>query len=239
MLDHQKFVLYHLEKTGGTFIIETLVNIGLKGKLIKGHEFYKPNKRTLNKAKIGTIRNPLAFYVSLWAYGCQKKGNFYHRHIKLFPEEKFLYQDPFNYHNFRKWLKRVLVYDTEKPLRIKPFDFTKASQYNIGLLTLEVIETYFQGNYKFLERSRIAFDIENDFDFIIKIEEWKNILPKIIKKLSLENEINNSRYQTILKKAILDYPNSSKHDSIEKYYDQETLELVKEKDKFVFQHFDY
>lgn len=76
MFISEELVFIELHKTGCSHIIKLL------SKLLEGHRIGKHNPATpdlLNSGKIfvGSIRNPWEWYVSLWAYGCDKKGAIY------------------------------------------------------------------------------------------------------------------------------------------------------------------
>ena len=66
-----RFVYVHMQKTGGTRIREILSELTDGRGVGRQHGFLdaKPNKLVF-----GSIRDPLAWYVSLWAFGCEGRG---------------------------------------------------------------------------------------------------------------------------------------------------------------------
>lgn len=60
---------------------------------------------------IGNIRNPYAYYVSLWAMGCREESYLY-KYIKQHYSDKiYLYEDVNNIENFQTWLREILTYE--------------------------------------------------------------------------------------------------------------------------------
>ena len=74
MLVGEKYVYLQLQKTGGTHIAK-LLSDAVGGKQIGKHRGL--TARPEGKAVFGSIRNPWDWYVSLWAYGCMKRGTIY------------------------------------------------------------------------------------------------------------------------------------------------------------------
>ena len=83
MLITDELVYLELQKTGCSHTIKILSALNNKNcKIIGKHNTYDsiPKEDQGNfesKLKIGNIRNPWDWYVSLWAFGCQKKGGLY------------------------------------------------------------------------------------------------------------------------------------------------------------------
>ena len=71
-----KLVYVELHKTAGTHIGRCLQSI-LPGKQVGKHNRLPKDLR--QRHIIGSIRNPWDWYVSLWAYGCSKKGSVWHQ----------------------------------------------------------------------------------------------------------------------------------------------------------------
>lgn len=72
MFKNDKLTFIELHKTGGTHIIN-LIN-----QVVGGTQIGKHNRITSAESdlfKIGSIRNPWDWYVSLWAYGCSDRGS--------------------------------------------------------------------------------------------------------------------------------------------------------------------
>ena len=71
MIVGNNYTYIHLPKCGGNSIIKTIEKYynGKRG-IVHSRLTEKPN----NKKIIGSIRNPLSWYVSLWAFGCGGEG---------------------------------------------------------------------------------------------------------------------------------------------------------------------
>lgn len=78
MLICDKLVFIELQKTGSTHIKQLLRD--LVGGINDG-KHNTPDDRLLHCGKpfIGSVRNPWLWYLSLWSYGCQGKGELYQR----------------------------------------------------------------------------------------------------------------------------------------------------------------
>ena len=73
----EKLVYLALQKTGSTQIRHLLTSI-IPGELIGTHNRL-PVNLSPKRIAVGSIRNPWAWYVSLWAFGCLGRGGFYHK----------------------------------------------------------------------------------------------------------------------------------------------------------------
>ncbi len=78
MFISDKLIFIELQKTGCTHITR-LLSETIGGKVIGKHNAPHPNDLTEDALFIGSIRNPWEWYISLWAYGCDKKGGLYER----------------------------------------------------------------------------------------------------------------------------------------------------------------
>ena len=82
MIIHNKFIFAHLTKTGGTFIRQYLRG-HIQGAIIQLYNRSVPKHGNLadlpksfleSRFKFGAIRNPLSFYISLWASNITPKA---------------------------------------------------------------------------------------------------------------------------------------------------------------------
>ena len=62
-----------LGKTGCSYIRKVLDQNIKSGKLTSIHDQISNNLLNSKKLKIGSIRNPLDWYISLWSFGCLMK----------------------------------------------------------------------------------------------------------------------------------------------------------------------
>lgn len=72
----EKIVFIELHKTGCSHIGKLLSNV-MEGRQIGKHNPAIPELFTNQRSFLGSVRNPWEFYVSLWAHGCDKKGEVY------------------------------------------------------------------------------------------------------------------------------------------------------------------
>jgi hypothetical protein len=78
MLISDKLVFIELQKTGSTHI-KTLLKDLVGGKNDGKHNTPPEELLASGKPFIGSIRDPWAWYLSLWTYGCQQKGELFQR----------------------------------------------------------------------------------------------------------------------------------------------------------------
>lgn len=237
MISHFLFRLYNIEKTGGTYLSNILSEL-FNGVKEGGHQKFKKNHLSTKKygyhkrrpTLIGTIRNPFDFYLSLWSYGCQGKGNQFSRHLKHDPDDAYLYLDSSRKDYFKKWL--FLVINDQRVY--KPFDIELMKKYDIGLLTLEFFYTYLRDDYSYLLESKSKKDFK-EFSHILKIEEVNKTILPLMESLGL---VITQQVKDKFKKNEFDR-NKSNHKLREEYYDQEMIDLVLKKDWYIFEKFDY
>jgi hypothetical protein len=267
MLIAEKFIYFELQKTGSSYTKDILVSLAKDNYVLKGvHNTYDSIPLGLmgnfdDKLKIGNIRNPWDWYVSLWAFGCMGKGGLFKRvakihkkRLKTIPndiERKFiqkkypqlnmkiwntLYSDPNNMHNFRSWLEIVI----SKP-EISIGEGYKECEISteIGLLSYRYLKLFtYKGNkINTIRNFQSAFkhDKENNFlNFVIRTEH-------IQKDLLLNSD--KLGYKQAEMKKVLDAnqkpTNSSIREQYKKYYDDSTALLVKEKERLLIDKYGY
>ncbi len=138
MFVSKKICFIELEKTGISTIKKFLKDHIDDGKITRPHDNVTNELLEKKLYFIGSIRNPLDWYISRWSYGCMMKeddsmyknlikkrisysriNNIDQQYIKkiiylknqLFKNSKYwnnLYSDPYNAENFREWLKSIL-----------------------------------------------------------------------------------------------------------------------------------
>lgn len=80
MFVSDKLIFIELQKTGSTHVRHLLKEL-LVGSLDGKHNAPTPEILARGLPILGSVRNPWSWYVSLWTYGCQKKGLLYQRLI--------------------------------------------------------------------------------------------------------------------------------------------------------------
>jgi len=266
MLIGDKIIYFELQKTGCSHTRDILSSIpSLNSKIIGKHNTYDSvDSCMLNsfekKIKVGNIRNPWDWYVSLWAYGCMKKGGLYSR-VTQSPKLSFfgdglksfyrssrlifkkptnwleMYSDPNNPVFFREWLKTLIG---SKGVDIgEGYKSAKISAH-IGLLSFRYIKLYtYEGN------STLPKLI--DFDDLYRHDSANNFIDIIIRNESIHADLLN--YSTKLgveennlASVLNDFSvrtNSSLRKTYQWYYDAETIALVKQKEKLIIEKYGY
>jgi len=76
MFVSEKVVFVELQKTGCTHIRDLLMEL-VGGEFVERHIQANPRLFTAGRQFLGSVRDPWAWYVSLWAYGCDDQGDFH------------------------------------------------------------------------------------------------------------------------------------------------------------------
>ncbi|RDK84802.1 sulfotransferase family 2 domain-containing protein [Marinirhabdus gelatinilytica] len=208
-----------------------------------------------SKKKLGNIRNPWDWYVSLWAFGCMKKGGLYHKltqqksyslknrikNPRLFAQNKALweelYSDPYKVENFRKWL--LLLLDNKGTQVTEGFTNYPLASF-AGFLTFRFLRLYTYNSDESLRSITSTEDVstfygEHSFmDVIIKNEAINETI------LSLSDVLgaNETTIAEVLKETTAK-SNSSIRNSYTGYYDTKTKDLVSKRESFIIDRFGY
>ena len=264
----EKLIFVDLHKTGSSFVSQALDKI-VGGRSTRPHIQISSNNTIRGKTVLGTIRNPWDWYLSLWAYGCDNRGDFYGKVIKSDSRYKGLgwrqdpleaasafffgkrsgqaalwqkvYRDVNDASLFRDWLR--MVHDENYW-----FDFgegygqTTLSKF-AGLYTYRYLKLYCCKKYETKKLKKIsAYDQLVEFDL-------KNCFVDIF----LKNENLNSDLLAALQSQGIEISDadrellfskdkvntSSKKKGVSFYYDSETIDLVLERDKLIGKKFAY
>ncbi len=266
MFISNEIIFVELQKTGCTHIGKLLSNI-LDGKLHGKHNYPSAELFQQDHIFVGSIRNPWDWYVSLWAYGCGQKGGFYERvtgdyHIPKHLEKKqpwntlvaylkkttknrelwrSFYADINNVENFRCWLHML----NDAAFR---FDFGEEYGFSsicrfAGLMTYRYLKL-------FCENRNILYsgkEIKN-FCSLKEYAERNLYINQFIRNENLEDDLirilglcgitlTESQKQYILNAGKTNI--SSRPQGLECYYDKETAEIVKERERLIIEKFGY
>lgn len=264
MFISNKVCFLELEKTGISSIKKYLKQHMSDGIITRPHDYVTEDILQKKILFIGSIRNPLDWYVSRWSYGCMMKNNdslfknFVNKRLNLnrinniegqlsnkikylknqfFKKSKYienLYSDPYNKDNFRLWLKELLTKGKKSSLAEHYF-FTSLKK-NFGYMTYRYLIMFTKPQY----RKEIYYKLNglNDIeefdkkyvfiDNFLKIENLKDDLKKLVHKLDIDG------------KAVIEIVNPSKRiRELDYYYDDETINIVKNYDEFLFKKFNY
>ena len=266
--DHLLYIELH--KTGSTFTKNILFELFSPNATLHGNHnpYYKIEPTILGdfeaKIKVGNIRNPWDWYISLWAYGCMKKGGAYHRLTKnhylysaagvkqliknmlsgksLFHKTsrinwKHLYSDGKNTQLFRAWLFHIL---TTKNSGIGQGYSTDTISQKIGFLSYRYLQLYcLDSNTKLSKlqslQDALTYDRESNFmNLIIRSDRIKASLIEHSQELGTSEEEINKVIASFQKKS-----NASVRMPFSEYYDQKTIALVAQKEHLIIEKYGY
>lgn len=255
MFVQQKLLYLELHKTGCSHVLKVLNGIpDFNGKIIGKHNaIYEVSKDQLGdlttKLKVGNIRNPWDWYVSLWAFGCMKKGGVYEQLTnkrlinklknpkKLFhssPEWIKVYETSDDPALFRNWLKMILITN-----RNDLHEYKRVNQeIRIGLMTSRYINLYTTDIHS--ERNQL-----HNFDDIIQFDKKNNFIDIFLYNETLDQDIKALLTRLQIQKSIIQQlvnaprTNASKRKNYQEYYDEETRNLVAGMDKFIIAKHNY
>lgn len=270
MLITDELVYIELHKTGCTHTEAIIKDMYPKSVIIGKHNTYNSIPKDIlsdfdNKVKIGNIRNPWDWYVSLWAFGCQHKGLLYQlvtkssnistlpitkRKVKstlmrcLGKEYKWLdskiwkqlYSDVNNFDNFNIWLNIIL---SKSKIEIgEGYKKSNISNFS-GLLTYRYLNLF---TYKNTPKSiksfseLIEYDKENNFmDIIIKNEAINDGITKLAKELNYQT----SNVNDILNKYQNRTNASIRDRNYRAYYTEDSIKLIEDYEKFIINKYNY
>ena len=265
MIFGKKYVFLELGRTGSTYARYILVQIPNSYGVGKKHNNYNSlniskKKEFEQKYKIGTIRNPFEFYVSLFVFCCEKRGGLYDRITKK--------PDIFSYYNYsdifktiylhfkykKKWLRVLdnrnsnenfkhfikLLFDINPEAMGNHYGLSKLNN-SIGLLTFNYLKLY---SKNFINESKTL----KSYKEIVEYDKKNNFMDCVFRNESLAQDIlDNYKFyadsEDTIKKAILNRPKRSKTSTVKKpfhlFYDDELKEIIFKKDQFIFEKYGY
>ena len=262
MLVSKKLVFLELQKTGSTHI-KQLLKKTVGGVNDGKHNQATPELRESGKAFIGSIREPWGWYLSLFTYGCQKKGGVFLRTTNparwkqlrkagtingadAFAEysPKFMreqvYADPDNAENFRKWLKLVLTEGPHRALIEDGFAESPISAIG-GLMTFRYFLLFVDGGVQVPESVNTLKKLqahEKKHLFVKHIIRNERLAEDLIHVIEACGETLTPDQQSQIRDAPRTNTSVRKFGK-DHYYDDETIALVGEREKFIIEKFGY
>ena len=262
MIIGKNILYFELHKTACSHTINILHSIpSIEAKTFGKHNCYNDVPKEIigdfeSKIKMGNVRNPWDWYVSLWAFGCMKKGGLFDKVIgdinllnlygikkkflspkKLFIDKKKwekVYNDANNPKQFQEWLKLIL---TDSTIDLgEEYKSSSISKFS-GLLTYRYLKLYTHNFDKNIANyiDLLEFDKENNFiDIIIKKENLYNALLESSSKMDISNDE--------MQKALGKYKNKtnrSERKDYQFYYNQDSIELVRKYEKLIIEKYGY
>ena len=271
MLVGEHLIYFELHKTGCTHTREILKKLGpAGGKVIGKHNTYDTLSHAelgdfANKIKVGNIRNPWDWYVSLWAFGCEGKGGLYERVVNGIPGSSGiigvfkslakslirrenarlapelwgeLYSDVRNTANFRLWLRTILEvgdHSIGEGYKESPM------AHFAGLLTYRYIKLYTYEGRKAVRKLQsmnelLEYNRDNNFiDIIIRNEDIHGDLVAAASKLGYAAE----KVEQVVNSFQERTNKSTRERDYTHYYDQEARQLVGDYEKFIIDKHGY
>lgn len=267
MIVSDNFIYLQMQKTGCTFVANEL-RVSDSGISHGKHNTIK--SKPTDKLVVCSVRNPWDWYVSLWAYGCMKKGTLFEALTKnrtasmalknwvktIYanrllpgrlpnsalstsgePDFRRLYSDPSAKENFRTWLKAICANQT-LPLMPQRYWASPVSRFG-GLMTYRFIRLAVPiSAWKSQIRTVKSYqDLKHFYDF-------NSALDVVLKQEQLDLDLRNMLITAGVKPSEAlstdeSKANSSVRDSYQSYYDEETMRLVSEKERFIISNFEY
>ncbi len=173
MIVHPDFVFIHLQKTGGSFVEEFLLNN------IPNCKQILPRHRSAREVdskifKFGCIRNPFKWYVSLWASHIKGDSFF----------EEILDKD------FKKFMYNMF---SKKHGKLHDVDFGIMTKLDIGMYTFRYLNCFCSSDNKFILNAVIDTDnINKGLEILFQLDENKK---KILDNLNNMKKINTSNHK--------------------------------------------
>jgi hypothetical protein len=262
MLVSRKLVFLELQKTGSTHI-KQLLKKTVGGVNDGKHNQATPELRESGKAFIGSIRDPWGWYLSLFSYGCQKKGGVYLRttnparwkqlrrggalegadgfdtYSPQFMREE-VYADPDNAEHFRAWLKLVLTTGPHRALIEDGYAESPISTI-AGLMTYRYFLLFVDGAASVPETVNTLRKLqahEKKSLFVKHIIRNETLAEDLIKAVEACGEPLTPEQQTQIREAPRTNTSARKYDKTH-YYDDASIALVAEREKFIIDKFGY
>jgi hypothetical protein len=286
MLISDKLVFIELQKTGSTHI-KTLLRDLVGGKNDGKHNTPPEEMLASGKPFIGSIRDPWAWYLSLWTYGCQQKGELFQRLTnekrwervrakevaagdapepdddggdgddddgkakgkakKTLPEnwgadraKNYWYANPESAEAFREWLQVVLSTRSLRRLLEAGYGKSPISKAG-GLLTFRYFTLFVRGaetvdkSVSTVEALK-AYDKEHCFvSHFIRNESLAADFLETVAACGVQ--LTDAQKQSVLEAKKTNVSTRPKGPDF--YYDDESIQLVMRREKFIVDKFGY
>ena len=251
-------------KTGCSFIRKILKENIKMGELTKIHDQISNDLINSKKLKVGSIRNPLDWYISLWSFGCKMKkkdplysnltslrlnprrlssikNNKIKKIIFLFEQfkkdlisNKDLYSDPYNTQNFRKWIK-LLFNKTKKNFISEQYSISNTNKF-IGYMTFHYLIKFTNHNFHYKLFNGILNNNEDINDYYNKHSYIDHFIIFENLNKSLIHLFKKIELPLDEEKLFKTRPinKSSRFPKVSEYYDNETKEMIQHFDALIF-----
>jgi hypothetical protein len=271
----EKLVFLELQKTGSSHIV-ALLEKTIEGRVIGKHE--PPSRQVFAQPRtfVGSIRNPWEWYVSLWAYGCDKRGALYERVTKApkgvtrsirrkirkkVSEFRVWLRDPYyytfqalnnRYRNPDEW--RLSYADPDDPKAFRAWlrmihgsrhrhDF--ADDYGnypmssfAGLLTYRYLRLFCRNDFADVQTAAELQEFERKNCYIDYFIRNENLEGDFFTALDTAGVTISEEKRNLVHAARKTNTSSKKHPAAY-YYDEETIDLVRDRERLLIEKFGY
>lgn len=248
MFVSKDLVFMELHKTGSSHIRRTLKEL-LDGEIV-GHHNRAPRKLFAENRKfIGSVRNPWDWYVSLWAYGCDKKGAIFDN-VTLAKESGpansqqdwvKTYADVDDKEAFRQWLH--MMHDEQNFPTIESnyaqFPLSRvAGLFSFRYLSLFCTKVRGAKKLRSLSIDDEIKNYEAEFCFIDRFIHLESLEADLFRVLEdFAGGVSDKTKSEVLSRKKSNA--SSRIHGAEYYYDQKSADLIAAREKLIIDKFGY
>lgn len=274
MFVSDSLIFVELHKTAGSHIGRCLNKI-LTGEQVGKHNVVPPELQ--NRFILGSIRNPWDWYVSLWGYGCDRKGSAFSQTTRRYSVDYYwrqlnkemgknwlspaqyarqmladttkpvalwneVYADSGNPELFRQWLRLML--DGKRRFDIgEGYGFSPLSAHS-GVLTYRYFKLFTNLGAQLyslpdLANSSSLNDVWKQYGITNFVVRNEHLEADLIDALTSANIPLSDEQRLFILQGKNEKTNTSSRKSMDFYYDEESIALVKNKEDFIISRYGY
>lgn len=256
------FVYLQLQKTACTHIAQLLATHGTGGQIGK-HNALSPQLLASRRKIIGSVRNPWDWYVSLWAFGCGRKGGLHERVTRRIDAEaryspsqwlraagglfdrhtrewREVYADPNDSALFQRWLE--LMFDPRRAAELGEGYATSSLSRFAGFLVYRYLRLFSRDPARLFDGSLTGHDAlaryaesSNVLNFVIRYE---NLEPDLLETLAALGRPASDEQVQLIRSAPRTNPSVRRRD-FSTYYDAKSADLVADRERVIITKYGY